>query len=77
MLFTSNKKLMLETFLIFFVSWLVKIVHVKLPHKRAKIIVFEVFGQNILCEGIGIFYNKAVAFLIPKYCILVWGVLNN
>ena len=39
-----------------------KVVHVQLTDKWAKIVVFEVFGQNILRECIWIFNYEAIPF---------------
>ena len=75
-LFTLDEKFMLKALLVFFVSWLVKVVHVKLAHEWAEIVMFEVLRQDILGKSIRVFHDEAVSFLVPKYGIWVRSVLN-
>lgn len=44
-----------------------EVIHVELADEGAKIIVFEVFGQNVLRKGIRVLYDEAITFLVPKY----------
>lgn len=71
------KILMLEALLIFCIARFVKVVHVKLTHERAEVIVFEILGQNILCKRVRVFNYKPISCLVPKYCIRIRWVLNT
>lgn len=71
------KILMLKAFLIFCIAWFVKVVHVKLTHERAEVIVFEILGQYILCKRVRVFNDEPISSLVPKYCIRIRWVLNS
>ena len=73
----SDKIRMTEALLVLTVARFVKVVHVELPHKAAKIVVFEVLWKHVLGEGVRVFYNEARTLGVPKYGVLVSRVLNN
>lgn len=56
---------MQEALFIRMVACLVEVVHVELADERRKVVMFEVTGQNTLCELVGLFYHKAVTLVTP------------
>ena len=52
-----------------------KIIHIELSHKWAKIVVFKILGQDMFSKSVWILYNESITFLIPKNCILILGIL--
>ena len=58
---------------VLFASLLVETIHVELhsestylPHERLIFFVFEVLGQDFVCEGVKFFDNKSILFLLPR-----------
>lgn len=66
------KLLMLENWDLFFLSNLMKIIHIKLPNKRRKLSMFKIFGKNLVLKKIFILYDKANSSFSPfnYMCIL-------
>jgi hypothetical protein len=53
----------------------VKIVHVELPHKGRKLLVFEVFRQYLILKEILILHNKTIAVVCPFNNVAIFLIL--
>lgn len=51
-------------------------IHVQLPNERGEVIMFEVFGQNNICELVDILNSKGISRWCPLYKLLTLWILN-
>lgn len=56
---------MLENWDLFFLSNLMKIIHIKLPHERRKLPMLKIFGKNLVLKKIFVLNNKADSSFSP------------
>lgn len=41
-------------------AYFIEAIHVKLPNKGGKVAMFEIFGENSVCESVDVFYIEWV-----------------
>ena len=51
-----------------------EIVHVQLPNEAAKVVMFEVFWQNLVRELVHLLHDKAIAFIVPRNYLVGGGI---
>lgn len=72
-----DKTWMSKALLILWVARLMEIIHIELPHKRAEVVVFEIFGQHMLSKRVWIFDHKAVTLLIPEHGLPILCIIHD
>lgn len=56
---------MLENRYFLFLSNFMKIIHIKLPHKRRELTMLKIFGENLILKQLLVFNNKADSSFSP------------
>lgn len=56
---------MLEDRNLLFLANLVEIIHIELPNKRRELLMFEIFGKNLILKQILILHNEAISVISP------------
>jgi len=68
---------MLKALLITAISCFVEVIHVELPNETGKVIVLEVFGQNLIRELVDILHNETIAVFVPGDYVICDSVTDN
>lgn len=62
--------------LLFFANF-VKIIHIELPDKRGELLMFEIFGKNLILKQFLILNNEAISVISPLDNMIILFFLEN
>lgn len=62
---------------LFFLPDLVKIIHVQLSHKGWKLLMLEIFWQDLVLELVFIFYNKCIPLISPLNDVRIYRIFKD
>ena len=68
---------MLKALLVLNVSGFVEVVHVELSYETWKVIMLEVFWEDLIRKQVYLLHYESIALLVPSYDVVRERVLDN